>query len=116
MRRPASVAEELTIFMTCSVVEAMLKKEKEKASSTSLDLKSPHSTKVAAKPYPANYIVPEFHKSDDRKGNTLEHVVSFLESICAHAHDAVLCLRKFSKSLIDRAYTWYVNLKARYDA
>lgn len=50
--------------MTRFEVEAMLKKEKEKAStsSVSLDLKPSYSTEVAAKPYPTEYRVSEFQK------------------------------------------------------
>lgn len=40
-----------------------------------------------------------------------EHVVWFLDSIGAHAKEANLCLREFLKSLINQAYTLYVNLK-----
>lgn len=29
----------------------------------------------------------------------------------AFAYDIDLCMRQLSKSLIDRVYTWYVNLK-----
>lgn len=49
-RRPASMANEPTIFMTRVKVEATLKKEKEKAPTSfiSLDLKPPYSTEVAA--------------------------------------------------------------------
>lgn len=39
------------------------------------------------------------------------HVVHFLNSMGPLTHDADLCLRVFSKSLFDRAYTLYVNLK-----
>lgn len=36
------------------------------------------------------------------------HVVRFLDPMSAHAHEANLCLREFSKSLTNRAYIWYV--------
>lgn len=39
------------------------------------------------------------------------HVVRFLDLMVAHSHDAHLCMRNFFKSLTDRAYNWYVNLK-----
>lgn len=35
----------------------------------------------------------------------------FLDLMGLFSHDVNLCLREFSKSLTDRAYTWYVNLK-----
>lgn len=40
-----------------------------------------------------------------------EHIVCFLDIIGAYANGADLYMREFSKSLTDRAYTWYVNLK-----
>lgn len=36
----------------------------------------------------------------------------FASSIGAQANNADLCMREFLKSLTERAYTWYVNLKA----
>lgn len=38
-------------------------------------------------------------------------VVSFFYSMGAHANEADLCVREFSKSLKIRAYTWFVSLK-----
>lgn len=56
--------------MTRAEVEAMVRKENEKAfTSTIFQLRS-HK-----KPYPAGYIVPQFHKLYGRKGNTREHMV-----------------------------------------
>lgn len=40
-----------------------------------------------------------------------EHVWRFLNLMGPFSHDATLCLRELSKSLTDRAYTWYVNQK-----
>ncbi|GKU96154.1 hypothetical protein SLEP1_g9424 [Rubroshorea leprosula] len=42
---------------------------------------------------------------DGRKGSAMEHVSKFLDAIRAHASDRDLCLREFSKSLSDKAYT-----------
>lgn len=47
----------------------------------------------------------------ETQGNTRDHDVLFLESIGSYAKDVDLCMREFSKSLTDQAYTWYVNLK-----
>lgn len=55
--------------------------------------------------------MPKFQKFEDCKGNTKEHVSCFFDSLGKYAKDLELCLREFSKSLIDRAYTWYLNLK-----
>lgn len=35
----------------------------------------------------------------------------FLDSMGPFTSDRTMCLKEFSKSLIDKAYTWYVNLK-----
>uniref|UniRef100_A0A2N9F794 RNA-directed DNA polymerase n=1 Tax=Fagus sylvatica TaxID=28930 RepID=A0A2N9F794_FAGSY len=38
------------------------------------------------------------------------HISKFIDSMGAYAGDGDLCLREFSKSLDDRAYTWYTTL------
>lgn len=46
------MAEEQTVFMSFSEVDAMLRREeKTYVSSVCLDLKSPYSAQIAAKPY-----------------------------------------------------------------
>ncbi|CAL9001484.1 unnamed protein product [Prunus brigantina] len=44
------------------------------------------------------------------KGNPKEHVNRFINALGPHAGDYNLRLREFSKSLTDRAYTWYTTL------
>uniref|UniRef100_A0A2N9JAT3 Retrotransposon gag domain-containing protein n=1 Tax=Fagus sylvatica TaxID=28930 RepID=A0A2N9JAT3_FAGSY len=44
-------------------------------------------------------------------GSALEHVSKFLDAMGPHVGDSNLCLREFSKSLTDRAYTWYMTLQ-----
>lgn len=58
--------------MTKSEVKTMLKKEKEKASTSiiSLNLKPPYPTGIATKPYPITYVAPQFQKFDGRRENT----------------------------------------------
>ena len=41
----------------------------------------------------------------------MEHVNKFIDSMGPFAGDRELCLREFSKSLTDRAYTWYSTLQ-----
>lgn len=36
----------------------------------------------------------------------------FLDYMGAFSHEADLCMRELSTSLLDWAYTWYVNLRA----
>ena len=43
----------------------------------------------------------------------MEHVSKFIDTLDPYAIDEDLCLREFSKSLCDRAYTWYIGLKLR---
>lgn len=72
------MTEEPTIFMTRSDVEAMLRREKEMASVSSicLDLEPPYS--VVTNPYPVGFVTSQCQKFDRRRGNTREHVVHFL--------------------------------------
>uniref|UniRef100_A0A2N9FKB3 RNA-directed DNA polymerase n=1 Tax=Fagus sylvatica TaxID=28930 RepID=A0A2N9FKB3_FAGSY len=42
----------------------------------------------------------------------MEHISKFLDSMGPFAANGDLCLREFSKSLVDRAYTWYTVLPA----
>ena len=41
------------------------------------------------------------------------HVSKFIDTLDLHVADEDLCLREFSKSLCDHAYTWYTSLKTR---
>ena len=43
----------------------------------------------------------------------MEHVSKFIDTLDPYAIDEDLCLQEFSKSLCDRAYTWYIGLKLR---
>jgi hypothetical protein len=63
------------------------------------------------KPYPKTYEIPTFSLFDGRKGRALEHVSKFLDAMGPHIGDSNLCLREFSKSLTDQAYTWYATLQ-----
>ena len=41
----------------------------------------------------------------------MEYVSRFIHTIGLYAIDKELCLREFSKSLMDKAYTWYTTLR-----
>ena len=71
----------------------------------------PYPLKVLSKPYPKRYEPRAFAQYDGRKESTVEHVSKFIDTLSPYAVDEDLCLRKFSKSLCDRAYTWYIGLK-----
>ena len=69
----------------------------------------PYAIELLDKPYPKNYKTPIFVRYDGRKGNVIEHVNKFLDTRGQHAGNEELCLRECSKSLTDRAYTWYTR-------
>lgn len=48
---------------------------------------------------------------DARSGNFKEHVFHFIETMGRHFHNIDICLKELSKSLTDKAHTWYANLK-----
>lgn len=66
---------------------------------------------IAANFDPIGYTDPNFSKSNDRKGNSREYISHFIDSIGLFACVLELCLREFSKSLKDRAYSWDLNVK-----
>ncbi|XP_028103260.1 uncharacterized protein LOC114302435 [Camellia sinensis] len=78
--------------------------------SAELNLRPPYPIHIASLPYPVGYTVPKFVCFDGRKGNAREHVSRFLDALGAHREDRNLPIREFSKSLIDRAFSWYANL------
>lgn len=93
----------------------MFKKEHERASTASrtLDLKPPYSDKVATKQYPLNTRSLIFRSSMDARAILKSRWPGSFDFMGPHSSDVELCLRDFSKSLTNRAYTWYLNLKPR---
>ena len=72
--------------------------------------KPPYPAKLLKQPYPEKYVVPTFSCFDSRKGNTLVHVSKFIDSMGPYVNNGDLYLHEFSKSLNDKAYTWYTTL------
>uniref|UniRef100_A0A2N9FKV6 Integrase catalytic domain-containing protein n=1 Tax=Fagus sylvatica TaxID=28930 RepID=A0A2N9FKV6_FAGSY len=72
----------------------------------------PYPIELLKEPYPEKYDTPVFALFDGRKGSAMEHISKFLDSMGPFAAHGDLCLREFSKSLVDRAYTWYTVLPA----
>uniref|UniRef100_A0A2N9I9R8 Reverse transcriptase n=1 Tax=Fagus sylvatica TaxID=28930 RepID=A0A2N9I9R8_FAGSY len=72
--------------------------------------KPPYPKELLKEPYPEKYDTPNFSLFDGRKGSAVEHISKFLDSMGPFAGNGGLCLREFSKSLVDRAYTWYAML------
>jgi hypothetical protein len=74
--------------------------------------KPPYPIELLKEPYPEKYDTPTFTLFDSRKGSAMEHISKFLDSMGPFAAHGDLCLWEFSKSLVDRAYTWYTVLPA----
>uniref|UniRef100_A0A2N9HZY5 Uncharacterized protein n=1 Tax=Fagus sylvatica TaxID=28930 RepID=A0A2N9HZY5_FAGSY len=99
-------------FVTMSDVADLLKQEREKNPKESrlFVRKPPYPAELLKQPYPEKYIAPTFSRFDGQKGSALVHISKFVDSMGAYAGNGDLCLREFSKSLDDRAYTWYTTL------
>lgn len=112
-KRPTTQLEESSQYFTKTKIETMFKKERDRATTApkTLHLKPPYPEKVAEKDFSAEYKVPKFQKFDGHKGNRKEHVSRFLDSLGKYVKDPELCLKEFSKTLSDRAYSWYLSLK-----
>uniref|UniRef100_A0A2N9G1I9 RNA-directed DNA polymerase n=1 Tax=Fagus sylvatica TaxID=28930 RepID=A0A2N9G1I9_FAGSY len=99
-------------FVTMSDIADLLKQEREKNPKEPrlFVRKPPYPAELLKQPYPEKYIAPTFSRFDGRKGSALVHISKFVDSMGAYAGNGDLCLREFSKSLDDRAYTWYTTL------
>ena len=43
----------------------------------------------------------------------MEHVSRFIHTMDPYIGDKELCLKEFAKSVVDRAYMWYITLRLR---
>jgi hypothetical protein len=104
-----------TPFVTMSDVADLLKQERERPPKEPRHFvrRPPYPIELLKEPYPEKYDTPVFALFDGRKGSAMEHISKFLDSMGPFAAHGDLCLREFSKSLVDRAYTWYTVLPAR---
>uniref|UniRef100_A0A2N9FG65 Integrase catalytic domain-containing protein n=1 Tax=Fagus sylvatica TaxID=28930 RepID=A0A2N9FG65_FAGSY len=104
--------EKEATFVTMSDVANLLKQEREKNPKEPrlFVRKPPYPIELLKQPYPEKYVAPTFSRFDGRKGSALVHISKFIDSMGAYAGNGDLCLREFSKSLDDRAYTWYTTL------
>jgi hypothetical protein len=104
--------EKEATFVTMSDVANLLKQEREKNPKEPrlFVRKPPYPSELLKQPYPKKYVAPTFSRFDGRKGSALVHISKFIDSMGAYAGNGDLCLREFSKSLDDRAYTWYTTL------
>ena len=67
--------------------------------------------RILGKPYLERYELRTFTQYDGRRGSAIEYVNKFINTLGPYVANKDLCLREFSKSLCDRAYTLYTNLK-----
>ena len=93
-------------------VAALLEQEKAKVSKERFySRRPPYPLRILNKPYLDRYESRTFAQYDGIRGSIIEHVSKFIDTLGSYAADEDLCFRKFSKSLCDRAYTWYTGLK-----
>uniref|UniRef100_A0A2N9HCW8 Integrase catalytic domain-containing protein n=1 Tax=Fagus sylvatica TaxID=28930 RepID=A0A2N9HCW8_FAGSY len=59
---------------------------------------------------PTNLLLELIQNLQQNQRSALVHISKFIDSMGAYAGNGDLCLREFSKSLDDRAYTWYTTL------
>ncbi|CAL8168380.1 unnamed protein product [Prunus armeniaca] len=98
-------------FVTQEDVVAMLEKELSRSQEDWKYLPQPlYPASLLQQPYPKGYEAPNFVLFDGRKGSPKEHVNRFIDALGPYAGDRNLRLREFSRSLTDRAYTWYTTL------
>ncbi|BFG29997.1 hypothetical protein CerSpe_162710 [Prunus speciosa] len=98
-------------FVTQEDVVAMLERELNRSQEDWKYIpQPPYPSSLLQQPYPKGYEAPSFVLFDGRKGSPKEHVNHFIDALGPHAGDYNLRLREFSKSLTDRAYTWYTTL------
>ncbi|KAM2174790.1 hypothetical protein ACFX1Q_034276 [Malus domestica] len=103
--------EKTPSFVTQEDVIAMLENELHMSSK---DWKyvpePPYPTSVLHIPYPKGYKTPNLVFFDGNNGSPEEHISRFIDVLGPHVGEYNLRLREFSKSLINRAYTWYTTL------
>uniref|UniRef100_A0A2N9EG78 RNA-directed DNA polymerase n=1 Tax=Fagus sylvatica TaxID=28930 RepID=A0A2N9EG78_FAGSY len=96
-----------TPFVTMFDVADLLKQERERPPKEPRHFvrRPPYPIELLKEPYPEKYDTLVFALFDGRKGSAMEHISKFLDSMGPFAAHGDLCLREFSKSLVDRAYT-----------
>uniref|UniRef100_A0A2N9I5K1 Uncharacterized protein n=1 Tax=Fagus sylvatica TaxID=28930 RepID=A0A2N9I5K1_FAGSY len=103
-----------TPFVTMSDVADFLKQERERPPKEPRHFvrRPSYPIELLKEPYLEKYDTPVFALFDERKGSAMEHISKFLDSMGPFAAHGDLCLREFSKYLVDRTYTWYTMLPA----
>ena len=67
--------------------------------------RSLYPLRILSNPYLDIYEPRTFTQYDGRGGSVIENVSKFIDAFSPYVADEDLCLREFSKSLCDRAYT-----------
>ena len=106
----ATTSAQRAPFVTKEDFDTYLKEIQAKSSAGVLDLKLPYDQRIADKPYPKDYVSPKFMLFNGKRGSAKEHLLKFIETLEVYGFDDDLKLKEFSKSLTEKAYTWYVNL------
>ena len=93
-------------YVTKADITALLEQKKAKMPKEKLFVRRPpYSIRLFNKPYLERYDLLTFSLYDGRKGSAIEHVSKFIDTLRPYVGDEDLCLREFSKSLSNRAYT-----------
>ena len=93
-------------------VVALLEQERAKAPKERFYARRPpYPLRILNKPYTKRYEPQVFVQYNGKKGIAIEHVSKFIDTFGPYTTDEDLCLWEFSKSLCDRANTWYIGLK-----
>ena len=117
IRNPQSGKQNASLpqFVTLSDLTDSLEMERERACQpkepSHFVRRPPYPAELLSKPYLEKYETPTFTIYDGGKGDAVEHVNKFLDSMGPFVGNGDLCLREFSKSLTNRAYTWYSTLQ-----
>ena len=99
-------------FITMAEIMALLEQERARTPKERFYMRRPpYPLRVLNKPYPERYEPRVFAQYDGSKRSAVEHESKFIDTLGPYAADKDLYLREFSKSLCDRAYTWYTGLK-----
>ena len=101
-------------FVTMSNVADLLKQERERTPKKPRHFvrRPPYPIELLKEPYPEKYDTPTFALFGGKKESAMEHISKFLDSVGPFAAHGDFCLQEFSKSLVDRVYTWYTVLPA----
>ena len=99
-------------FVTKEELMGFLNDKASTGMASEVTFQSPYPWEIQAKPYPKGYHLPAFRIYNGRTRNARKHIIQFIDDLGVFSHDLELRMREFSKSLTDRAYSWYANLSS----